>query len=392
MSVAKRVNPAHILGIDALRFVAAAMVVWFHFGYLMGAHQTGTAATASRHLLAFPAIFDWSAFGWVGVEIFFVISGFVIAFSAQKATAFTFFASRLVRLGPGVWICATITLLTVLTLGIYDETLLFRAYRHSMAFLNWAPWIDGAYWTLFIEISFYACVFLLILARRFEAIRILAIVIGSASAAFLIVKALARVTGERGWAFDHQIVQYERYTDLFLLHHGVFFALGVFLWLQLIKNPATSNKVWIVLLSIAGCLEVALASRGGVVPHTKLQTFIACAVWISGMVVLVQSVRLNSLLHTAPQWFLRSLQSVGLMTFPLYLVHTIAGATIMGRLVMLGLEPWQALVCGAVLVLLAAFVVSTYLEPALQRVVKRMLYGTHSWYLTFRPIRSKPAQ
>lgn len=384
MGKIEKIKQSHILGIDALRFAAALMVVWFHFGYLMGKSQTGSAATASRHLLAFPSMFDWSAFGWVGVDIFFVISGFVIAFSGERATAFSFFASRVVRLAPGVWICATITLLTVLTLGVYDYEQLFRGYRHSMAFLMWAPWIDGAYWTLFIEISFYACVFLLILARRFDAVRALAVVLGTCSAVFLVAKLSLRVSGKAGGAIDQWMLRYEHYTDLFLLHHGLFFALGVFLWLHFIKSPSKSNVAWIAMLGLAGCLEVALSSRSDVFLHTNVQTVVACVVWICGMLVLVQSVRLSKRLHMAPQWFLRGLQSLGLMTYPLYLVHAIVGATLMGRLVMLGFEPWQALMCGIVIVLMIVFVVSTYLEPALQRVVKRLLYRAHGEWLIFR--------
>ena len=67
-----------ILGLDLLRFAAAFMVVAYHMGFIIDAPSN----PARSHLLAVtepastPPLF-W--FGLVGVPIFFVISGFVIA-------------------------------------------------------------------------------------------------------------------------------------------------------------------------------------------------------------------------------------------------------------------------------------------------------------------------
>ena len=50
----------------------------------------------------------WGSFGWIGVEIFFVISGYVIASSAEGAAPRTFLRRRAQRLLPAAWVCATI--------------------------------------------------------------------------------------------------------------------------------------------------------------------------------------------------------------------------------------------------------------------------------------------
>jgi peptidoglycan/LPS O-acetylase OafA/YrhL len=123
--------------------------------------------------------------------IFFVISGFVIAFSGERATAFSFSVSRVVRLGPGVWICSTITLLTVWIFAISPNPQLMQGFRHSMLFLPSEPWIDGAFWTLNIEISFYICVLVVIALKRFDKIRALAIAIGLCSSAFILFRGAA---------------------------------------------------------------------------------------------------------------------------------------------------------------------------------------------------------
>lgn len=162
------VNPKHILGIDVLRFVAACLVVAFHFCFLMGVNPNGLVGSASQKIVAFPELYNFAEFGWVGVQVFFVISGFVIAFSGEKSTAFSFLRSRIVRLGPAVWICAPITLMATMLVGFRTDDVMFRSFRHSMAFLPWEPWIDGSYWTLGIEISFYAAVLFLIRFFKFE--------------------------------------------------------------------------------------------------------------------------------------------------------------------------------------------------------------------------------
>src|SRR6185312_3999042 len=79
-----------LVGLDLIRFSAAFMVMAFH---LTG--KTPLAATA--------------AWGWVGVEVFFVLSGFVIAYTAADATSGRFLRNRIVRLMPSVWLCGTIT-------------------------------------------------------------------------------------------------------------------------------------------------------------------------------------------------------------------------------------------------------------------------------------------
>ncbi|MET0322399.1 MAG: hypothetical protein ABW069_16890, partial [Duganella sp.] len=106
----------------------------------------------------------------------------------------------------------------------------------------------------------------------------------------------------------------------------------------------------------------------------RASVLVVCAVWCAGVLGIVLSVRCNPRLHRAPPWVLRSMQSIGLMTFPLYLLHSIFGATLMGRLVMLGMSRWTALAAGIVLILLVVLVISTWIEPALQRLVKRGLF------------------
>lgn len=94
-------------GIQALRFVAAMLVVLAH----------STAMVNERMHLD---MFKWRA-GWSGVDIFFVISGFVMAISSgglmQRVNGWKIFITRrLIRIVPLYWVATTLKLATILVL------------------------------------------------------------------------------------------------------------------------------------------------------------------------------------------------------------------------------------------------------------------------------------
>jgi peptidoglycan/LPS O-acetylase OafA/YrhL len=371
----RAVNPKHVLGIDALRFFAAMLVLFFHYLYLTGVQPDSYPGWASGRLVVFPEAYAWSHFGWVGVQIFFVVSGFVIAFSAEKASPFSFFSSRVVRLAPGTWICASVALAVTLTLtrgvNVHDTLM---SFLNTILFRPFGPWMDGTYWTLAIEIAFYAMVWVLIALRRFAWIRHLAIAIGLASSGFWLAVTLVGPADASwiGGILDR--IRASRKFDLVLVHHGMFFALGVFLWLQLVVRATRANWLWMGLFVAGGCLQIAAQSDAynrqfGVFysPATPL------AIWLGALVFVVVSVRYNALLHRTPQALLRGLRMAGLMTFPLYLLHELSGAAVMGWAAASGLPAWPAFAVAVAAVLAASFAVAAYVEPSLQAATRVLL-------------------
>ena len=375
------VNAKHILGLDVLRFVAACLVLAFHYCFLMGTNPHGLVGSASRGIVKFPELYEVTEFGWVGVQIFFVISGFVIAFSGEKASAFSFVRSRIVRLGPAVWICAPITLLATILVGFRQHEDMYRAFRHSMAFLPWAPWIDGSYWTLGIEISFYAAVFLVIKFLRFERIKLLAAVVGIFSSTYAIFRATYAIEEIRvfapklAWALEGRVPQ------LLLMEHGMFFALGVFLWSELIKKHDMENIFWIILFCITGCAQIAVASD-----HSAA---IPCVIWLASIALIVVSVRANASLHALPVGMVKAIQIAGMMTYPLYLLHQIVGATMMGWMAANGINRWLALATTTTIIFVFSWAIATRAEPWLQGWTKYLVDKVHDGYRTLRPRFSK---
>ncbi|MFZ4873627.1 acyltransferase family protein [Janthinobacterium sp. Mn2066] len=374
MTLHSPIHPRHVVGLDALRFLAAMLVVAYHYGFWFWADPAPVSTPHLQRLISFPELFAATHFGWVGVQIFFVISGFVIAFSSERAGGYDFLVSRVVRLGPGVWICACITLAAVVAGGEWSVYKMLTGFLHSVLFIPVAPWIDYAYWTLGIEIFFYFLVFLLVLRGKFSRINRLAIAIGLVSTTFWLLAWAAEAGGAGQFASVMAQLRRSRILGLLLVHHGIFFALGVLLWLELVKRPGRENRLWCVLFCAAGCLQIALTSAAtGQDTGTAFPAWIPVLCWLGALAWVVFSVNRNHRLHALPQWCLRLLKTAGMMTFPLYLLHQVAGAHLMSGLVQAGAGRWLALAGALAFSLCLAWLVAVHGEPALQRVTKQVL-------------------
>jgi peptidoglycan/LPS O-acetylase OafA/YrhL len=150
--------------IDLLRFLAAVAVVIFHLSF------RGHAAD-NLSPLRYDALAGVGKYGYLGVDLFFMISGFVIMMSAIKASAKSFVISRMARLYPAFWICCTVTFLAILTIGSADHPFSFKDYLVNMTMLGgfvYAPYLDGSYWSLTVEMHFYLLVAMVILLRKIQ--------------------------------------------------------------------------------------------------------------------------------------------------------------------------------------------------------------------------------
>jgi len=148
--------------IDLLRFAAAFSVLLYHYTFR-------SSGTDIRVAVTFPELAPIFKYGYLGVELFFVISGFVVLLTALGRNARQFVVSRATRLYPAYWSCVAITFVTILLLGgdLYSATFPQFLVNLTMLqeFAEVSP-IDGVYWTLTIELKFYLLVFLLVLARQ----------------------------------------------------------------------------------------------------------------------------------------------------------------------------------------------------------------------------------
>src|ERR1700738_5678916 len=110
MAPRKNVASARVSSLDLLRLIAVLMVVFYHYGF-WGPLSNGISQ------VALPRIAGFAQYGFLGVPIFFVINGFVIAYTAEGRTALEFGIARFSRIYPTYLFCMSLTFLAVLALG-----------------------------------------------------------------------------------------------------------------------------------------------------------------------------------------------------------------------------------------------------------------------------------
>jgi len=168
----------HVQRIDVLRGFAILAVFCFHF--LIVAFQNAGFQWQGLWLDIFHPthqayyVFLPFTFGWIGVSLFFVISGFCIHLSFLKATDFSagaFYWRRFWRIYPPYLAALVgIALLEWMRLDIKSQTGQFQLFSHILLIHNFFsdPYFHGinpSFWSLAAEIQFYLIYPLLLIIR-----------------------------------------------------------------------------------------------------------------------------------------------------------------------------------------------------------------------------------
>ena len=142
--------------IDLLRGLACVAVVAFHY-LSRGQHAAwisdaapGAVEAVARH-------------GYLGVHLFFMVSGFVIFMSAQGSSVRNFAASRVARLYPALWVAAPLTAAFAWAFHRPEFEVSLPTLLVNLTMVpQWfkVEFVDGAYWSLAVEIQFYLLVVL----------------------------------------------------------------------------------------------------------------------------------------------------------------------------------------------------------------------------------------
>lgn len=335
--------------LDGLRLLAALAVVVFHFT----ARETDAWAVPIRAQA--PEVFGLAKYGLFGVDLFFVISGFVILMTAWRRPIGDFVSSRISRLYPAYWVCVLLTAAVLLIDGA-------RWFRASDVLVNLTmlqeafgiQHIDGVYWTLWVEMRFYALIAVFILVGMTER-RIIAFAV-----AWPLLGAIAEKTHLDFLAY------------VLVWQHAALFAGGMLLYL--ISRQGHSVLRWLALgfvtlmsfaTSVPEAAERILGTTGAGVPSAAA----ILAVVLSFLAVA--AVTITPLRRVSWRW----LTIAGALTYPLYLVHEQIGWVVIRHTQQLGWIPAALLATGVALALAAAvhFGVERRAAKALRSALSRDL-------------------
>ena len=312
-----------------MRGLAAISVACFHL--------------SSPFDLAIPRVV--AAFSWLGVDIFFVISGFVIPLSLYGrdygiAQFPAFLVRRLVRLEPPY--LASIALVIVLwNISALRPSFAGMAPSYSLPQVGFHlfylipltdyAWLSPVYWSLAYEFVFYIVVgltFSTLIARRSEV-----------TAAFLFT-----VTLFFYW------LQYHLGLDTYLVARVLEFGVGILLMRLVVDGPARSGVNWILLgLSIA-----ATGLLGG------WGLGIAAGV-TAGIIYAFRDVQLRPWAYV-----------LGGCSYSLYLTHTLIGGRVVNLTRSWAMDSNAIAVALILLALATSFVFALVFAYCIERPSKRL--------------------
>jgi peptidoglycan/LPS O-acetylase OafA/YrhL len=337
--------------LDALRLVAALAVLSWH--YLGMQKFTGIWHGKAGTLM--PTGHALSLYGWLGVQLFFLISGFVICMTCWGRSVGDFVTSRVTRLFPAYWVGV---LLTGAVLYFSPQrwgqdttrptlTRVLTNLTMTHAPMNVSD-VDPVYWTLWTELRFYV-LFGVVVALGVTYRRVLAF---CGIWGFLSLLAPQSnlplldsiVQSQYSWYFIGGIVLYLMYRfGANLLLWGM---LG-FCWLMAqnrIEATVQINSTW------AG---------------EKLSWKVA-ALLVTAFFAVMAATALGAFNWVRWRW----VASAGALTYPLYLIHQQVGFEVITRLSR-RMSPHATLAVTVALMLVGAWLIHRLVERPLAPLLKR---------------------
>jgi len=331
---------SRLTSLDGLRGLAALAVVVYHFGFRASElyPELGSPITAV-------------SFGHYGVQLFFVISGFVIFMSLERATVRSFVINRFIRLYPIYWICLIATFVIVLIFGLPGrEVSPLEAVVNLTMFQGYfgVTHVDGAYWTLVAELGFYIQIGVLYFTGMLT---------GKRALPTLYVWLVLSVVASQAY----------RVLPGLLGDIAKNISLGL-IWIPLFICGIVFYRLWkgersiaLYALPVLALAAMFVRDRELAVASVVIFALFALALWGPSLI-----------LRTRPLIFL------GEISFVLYLLHQNIGYVIMRGLHSVGVPQLAAIVIALVVLIAASGLVTYFIDVPLRRALKRRLLPARS--------------
>jgi peptidoglycan/LPS O-acetylase OafA/YrhL len=332
--------------VDLLRFIAAMTVVAYHYTGTRGGPWEGENA---REL--FDPISVATQFGYLGVELFFLISGFVILMSVWGRTMADFTVSRIVRLYPAYWFAVLMIGVIHLTTGTgrgRPEALIpnLTMFQQGMGIRN----VSGVFWTLWVEMHFYALIAVLVLVG---------------------VTYQRCITFMSTWSvlavFAHESGN-DLLKSLLVPEFAPYFVAGMAFYL--IHRFGPNLLLWgFVAFSWAASIRYSLPAASE--PPYRIATVDAWPA-VPLIVTLLYTVMALVAIGALSKIRWKRFATLGALTYPTYLIHYELGP-VLSPLVHPALPAWAATAAVTAIVLAAAYLIHRLVERPLSAWLKPRL-------------------
>lgn len=341
-----------IYQIDLFRFIAAISVVLFHYLF------RGWAADNMSDV-SFNEIGHFFKYGYLGVELFFIISGFVIILSIKKRSISKFIISRFSRLYPIYWICLILTFSIIVLYGEPRYNADFNQFFFNLSmFQNYlgVKSIDGVYWTLFVEMKFY--IFIVgtyLLLNKLKEFKIEYVVIFWLSLTLFYLPL-------------HELFIFKVLNYFLILEWSSYFIAGMIFY-QIYKN--SSSIKYLVLLTIS--FTVSLYHAFLRIEPMEIKYNTSFSPLIIGVIIFIFYL-IMYLVTTNKMKKINSpkLIELGLLTYPLYLIHQNIGFIIFNNFGAYFNKYLLAFIT-ILLMITISFVLSKFYEPIVSGFFKAQL-------------------
>ncbi len=330
--------------LDALRGIAALMVVFYHY----------TVDKPQADLGFF--------LGTTGVELFFMISGFVILMSLNSVkNSFQFIVNRVSRLYPTYWACVTFTFIA---LSIYNHIDIgyveIEKYLGNLTmfqfYLNISD-IDDSYWTMIIEMTFYIGMLALFHFNKLKYLNAIGFIL------MMIVSIL-------GLFFYNSTIVKEMFNSVQILLYLPLFLSGTIFYNLYINNEKKAQRYSLLVI----CLIAQILSYN----YTDRFRFSVNQMQYSIMLIVYYT--LFTLIVNQKLSFIvsRITLFLGKISFAVYLIHQAFSVKILLPFFMedLKFNFWiSSLVFSIPIVIVIATLITYFIEIPLGKLMKQKLYS-----------------
>jgi peptidoglycan/LPS O-acetylase OafA/YrhL len=347
-----------LLALDGLRLVAALMVCLYHY---TGRGGTVSASWHTHPARLFPVLSRAAVYGNLGVQFFFVISGFVICMSSWGRPLGDFFRSRVARLYPAYWVALVLVTAASLALPAVVRPVRLDEFLVNLTMLQQpmgATRVLGVCWTLWAEVRFYVLFALLVVLHGVTYRRVVLF-----AAVWTTAAVLCRSSGD------------ELLNQVVMPDYAPFFVGGLALYL--IHRFGGDPLAWGI-VAMSWLLAQSEATRGLWGPHPHRDPYVVILV-VTAAFAAVAAVALDWTRRASWPW----LATAGALTYPFYLVHEHLGWFVIRVLHRgLGLPAWPTLAVTVAGMLLLAWLIHRFVErplgPRLKRALKERKSGGRS--------------